>query len=308
MDVLKRTRNPLLWIFLISFIISATLFMIRLSQVGVSSSSQPLKMAFDSQGNVGVVMVEGVILDALPILKVLKEFEENEKIKSILVRLDSPGGAVGPSQEIYDQLLKMKSSKKIVASFGSVAASGAYYIACAAHKIVSSPGTLTGSIGVIMQLSNLEEFYKWIKIKPFVIKSGKHKDLGSSTRKMLPHERKLLQELMDNTHLQFQKAVAKGRGLPLDYVKTFADGRIMNGEIAKSFGLVDVLGNFDDAVDLAADLADISKPKLQYPDSDKWRNFKGMFGSSLGVLKAALQKWSFIPLDFRPAFLMDGAR
>ena len=310
MNLKKNRINPLVVVFSISFALSVGLLVFAVSKglTGFSTSSlessEHQLLSFDGLGNIGVLNLEGVISESIPTLEVLKEFEENKRIKAVIIRVDSPGGAVGPSQEIFDQIKKLRQKGKIVvASLGSVAASGGYYVACAADKIVSAAGTLTGSIGVIMHLSNLEEFYNWIKIKPYTIKSGKFKDLGATNRAMTPEERSYLQSLIDSTHMQFQKAVAEGRGLPLEFVKTFADGRIMNGEMAHSFQLVDQLGNFQDAVDLAAKEAGIKKPKLVYPKDKKIFDWREMFGAMIKTGVKSLQEIKVIPQNFNSSGL-----
>lgn len=207
--------------------------------------------------SVGVVKVHDAIMDSERPLRELKEFEEDSSIKAIIVRIDSPGGAVGPSQEIHDAIKRVKKIKPVVASFESVAASGGFYVAVAADRIVSNPGTLTGSIGVIMNMANLSELYKWAKVERYNIKSGKFKDVGADTRAMSPEERELVQSLIDNVYNQFLKAVADGRRLPVDKVKPFADGRVLSGEQAFEAGLVDKLGGIDVAIDLVKELAKI---------------------------------------------------
>lgn len=219
--------------------------------------------------SVGVVKIHEVIMDSEKAMKQLKEFEEDSSIKAIIVRIDSPGGAVGPSQEIHDAIKRVRKTKPVVASFESVAASGGYYIAVAADRIVSNPGTLTGSIGVIMNMANLSELYKWAKVERYNIKSGKFKDVGADTRAMTPEERELVQNLIDNVYQQFLKAVADGRRLPIESVKPYADGRILSGEQALAVGLVDKLGGLDVAVDLVKELAKIDakqKVNLIFPE------------------------------------------
>lgn len=294
-------KNPVFWILLASIGL-ATVFFIAMLFLNMTdtpyahSSGQARLVSVLDSGNIGVVEVNGVIADSLPLLELLKEYEQDPRIKSIVIRLDSPGGAVGPSQEVFDQLMKMRSKKHIVASFGAVAASGAYYIAAGAHQIVSPAGTITGSIGVIMPMANLEELYRFAKVAPFSIKSGKFKDVGNPTRKMLPEERELLQTMISQTHQQFQKAVADGRNLPLDFVKTVADGRIFTGEEAKRNGLVDVLGNFNDAVDLAAAMAGIKNPRLVYP-RPKRVSIRELFSASLMSAIKSLQVEGILPLQ-----------
>jgi protease-4 len=187
-------------------------------------------------------------------------------VKAIILRIDSPGGGVGPSQEIHREILKVKSKKKVVTSMGSVAASGGYYIACASDLIVANPGTITGSIGVLMEFTNIEELFKKIGIKGVVLKSGEHKDIGSPFREMTPEEKKIIQGVIDNVHQQFIMAVAKGRKLDQAKVVEIADGRILTGEQAKQLGLVDQIGNLQDAIDIVAKMVGIEgKPNVLYP-------------------------------------------
>jgi protease-4 len=219
--------------------------------------------------DVGVVKVSGVIMDSQKVLKQLKEFEEDSSIKAVLLRINSPGGAVGPSQEIHDAVLRVRKTKPVVASFEAVAASGGYYVAVAAEKIVSNPGSLTGSIGVIMSFANLQDLYKWAKVEPYNLKSGKFKDAGSESRPMSAEERELMQGLIDNVYLQFLKAVADGRKLPVEKVRPYADGRVLSGHQAFEAGLVDKLGGVDAAVDMIKELSKIDakqKVNLVYPE------------------------------------------
>jgi protease-4 len=162
--------------------------------------------------------------------------------------------------------LKAKTRKKVVTSMGSVAASGGYYIACASNLIVANPGTITGSIGVLMEFTNIEELFKKIGIKGVVLKSGEHKDIGSPFREMTPDEKKIIQEVIDNVHQQFIQAVADGRKMDRSKVTQIADGRILTGEQAKQAGLVDQIGNLQDAIDTTAKLVGIEgKPNILYP-------------------------------------------
>ena len=245
--------------------------------------------------SVGVVKVKGVIMDSHKVLKELKEFEEDSSIKAVLLRIDSPGGAVGPSQEIHDAVLRVKKTKPVVASFESVAASGGFYVAVAAQKIVTNPGTLTGSIGVIMDFANLQELYKWAKVDRYVIKSGKFKDVGSDSRAMTPEEKQLLQDLIGNVYEQFLKAVADGRKLPLDAVRPYADGRILTGEQAFQAKLVDRLGGLDAALEEVRALAKMDakqKLNLVYPEP-KRRSLLEMLGSGAadGLLDGVTERF-----------------
>jgi protease-4 len=195
----------------------------------------------------------------------IKQFAEDPSIRAILVRIDSPGGGVAASQEIYQELKKAKLQKKIVVSMGALAASGGYYISLPADLIVANPGTITGSIGVIMEFPIFEELMKKIGVSFEVIKSKEHKDIGSPFRKMDEKEKRLLQNVVTDVYDQFVQATSEGRGLPVDSVLKVADGRIITGNQAKNFGLVDTLGSFEDAVKILGDMIGIEKPNLIYP-------------------------------------------
>ncbi|MEX5217908.1 MAG: signal peptide peptidase SppA [Nitrospiraceae bacterium] len=220
------------------------------------------------ENRIALVRVEGVILDAQATVGDLKRFSENPLVKAIVLRIDSPGGGVVPSQEIHDAVkrVKNKSNKAIIASMGTVAASGGYYIAAATDRIIANPGTLTGSIGVIMEMANVEGLLKKIGVEGVVIKSGRYKDVGSPLRKMNEEERKLMQSVMDDVHQQFIQAVAEGRSLEVSEVQPLADGRIFTGRQAKEARLVDELGDLDDAIRLAADIVGIEgEPRVMEP-------------------------------------------
>lgn len=232
--------------------------------IGRFSGGRPGRFAFGDK--IAIVEIKGVITQSSGIIEELQLYLEDEGVKAIVLRIDSPGGGVGPAQEIYREIIKIKSKKKVVTSMGSVAASGGYYIACASDRIVANPGTITGSIGVIMQFSNFEELLKKIGIKGMVLKSGEHKDIGSPLREMTPEEKRIMQEVLDNVHQQFIKAVAEGRKLDRSKVVQIADGRILTGEQAKNLGLVDEMGNLQDTIDLTAKMVGIEgKPNVIYP-------------------------------------------
>ena len=220
------------------------------------------------EDRIALIRVEGVILDAQQTVGDLKKFGDSPSVKAIVLRIDSPGGGVVPSQEIHDAVLRVrnKQNKAVVASMGTVAASGGYYIAAATDRIIANPGTLTGSIGVIMELANLEGLLKKIGVENVVVKSGRHKDIGSPFRKMSDEDRRILQSVMDDVHTQFIEAVAEGRSLDVSEIRALADGRIFTGRQAKEVKLVDELGDLDDAIKLAADLAGIEgEPKVVEP-------------------------------------------
>jgi len=220
---------------------------------------------------VAVVEIRGVIIDPQPIVEKLIKFRKNDQVKAIVLRIDSPGGGVGPAQEIYAEVKKVQRDKKVLVSMGSVAASGGYYIACAADKILANPGSITGSIGVIVESLNVEELFQKLGLRSTVVKSGKHKDIGSPLRKMTREEQRLLQEVLDSVHEQFIRAVAEGRKLPLEKVRSLADGRIFSGDQAKALGLVDGLGNLQDTIAMAAQMGGIKgEPGVIYPEKKRF--------------------------------------
>ena len=206
---------------------------------------------------VGIVELTGNITSSRDIIHSLKRFRENSSIKAIVIRIDSPGGAVGPSQEIFREIRKTVKTKKVIASMGSVAASGGYYVAAGANGIIANPGTITGSIGVIMGFANFQELLRKIGMVPVVIKSGQYKDIGSPVREMTKDERGILQNLSNRIHRQFIVDIAKGRGMDLSKVEGIADGRIFTGEEAKNLGLIDRLGNLEDAIEWAGRMGGI---------------------------------------------------
>ncbi len=206
---------------------------------------------------VAIVRVTGVIIDSGSVIEELKGYSKDSSVKAIVLRVDSPGGAVAPSQEIYQEILKVKKKKKVVVSMGSVAASGGYYISAPADRIVANAGTLTGSIGVIMEIPNVRGLMEKVGIETEVIKSGKHKDMASVFKSMTPEERRILQAVLDDVHEQFIRAVSDARGMKFEDVRKLADGRIFTGRKARELGLVDELGNLHDAVMLAGSLSGI---------------------------------------------------
>ncbi|MBE0568637.1 MAG: signal peptide peptidase SppA [Deltaproteobacteria bacterium] len=219
---------------------------------------------------VAVIPLSGLISDSEPVIEHLKKFGKDNSVKAVVLRIDSPGGGVGPSQEIFEEVKKVRAKKPVLASMGALAASGGYYIACAAQRVYANPGTMTGSIGVIMPFMNVKDLVEKIGVKGMTVKSGTFKDIGSPLRDMTPEERELLQGVVDNVHLQFVNAVADGRNLDREDVLRIADGRIFTGEQAKELGLVDVLGNLEDAIADAGKLGKISgEPKVVTPPKKK---------------------------------------
>jgi len=222
-------------------------------------------LSSSGDGKIGVIEIEGTITDMKEAMEDVVKFKEDDSIKGVILRINSPGGAVGPTQEIYSEIKKLKQSKKVYVSMGSVCASGGYYLAVTGDKVYASPSTITGSIGVIMQQTVVEDLMKKIGVEANTIKSGPLKDTGTPFRKMRDDERKYLQGVIDSIYEQFVNDVAEGRKLPIDQVKQLADGRIYTGLQAKETGLIDNIGTFYDVVDdMKKELGIRGKPSLVY--------------------------------------------
>ena len=239
-------------------------------------------------GEIALVRIQGMLMDSQNIVRQLSNYRHNPNVRGIVLRIDSPGGAVAPAQEIYNEIMQLKADHKTVyASMGTVAASGGYYIACAANYVLANPGTLTGSIAAVMAFSNIEELTNKIGVKPIIIKSGKYKDVGSPLRGMKPEERKLLQSVVDDVHQQFVQAVAKGRGLPVSEVNEIADGRIMTGQQALTLKLVDEMGGLEKTIELLAKKIGVEgRPKV-IEEKEKTPFFDWLLQSSLPSRLAA---------------------
>ncbi len=264
------TRHPFFtgFIFMSMF---GVIFFAGLSYLITKVASQSDPFLTRTADGIGVIDVKGMITDTEGLLRNIQLFRQEETIKAVVIRIDSPGGAVGASQELFTEIKRLGRDKPVVASLGSVAASGGFYAAIGADKIVASPGTLTGSMGVIMKFPNLEEIFQKIGYRSETIKSGKFKDIGATDRTITPEERALLQDVIDTVHRQFITDIAESRALTVAEVTKVADGRIFSGEQAKELGLIDELGNFNDAILLAAKLAEMdtsSFPELVYPPKD----------------------------------------
>jgi len=239
------------------------LALILLALVGISSiTSEWVQQG--TKNRIGIVDITGLITDSLYITNQVKKFRQDKRIRGIILRIDSPGGAVGPSQEIYDEVLKTRESgKTIYASMGTLAASGGYYIASAAEKIFANPGTLTGSIGVIMAFSNAKGLMEKIGLQPEIVKAGEYKDIGSPARAMTQKERNLLQGVVTDVHQQFIEAVASGRDISVTEVTRIADGRILTGRQAYALNLVDQMGGLQASIDqLAHKVGIMGSPKI----------------------------------------------
>jgi protease-4 len=256
-------RNPLLIIIATALALGVS-FVAILALVSYLSGGRRTPGPLAVGDNVALVKIEGLLVNSEDVVEELTDYSEDSSIKAIVLRIDSPGGGVVASQEIFNAVKNAKKEgKKIVASMGTVAASGGYYVAAAADKIVANPGTLTGSIGVKMEFASVEKLLEKIGVKGLVVKAGEYKDIGSPFRDMTDHEKQLIQGVIDDVHSQFIEAVSEGRGLPAADVKAIADGRIFTGRQALELKLVDRLGDLSDSIKLAGTLAGIKgKPRV----------------------------------------------
>ncbi|RZD14111.1 MAG: signal peptide peptidase SppA [Candidatus Acidulodesulfobacterium ferriphilum] len=247
---------------------------------------------------IGIINLTGAINSSSNFISLLNHYKHDSFVKAVVIRVNSPGGEVAPSQAIYEQLTKFKKYKKVVVSMGSVAASGAYYVSSAANEIVAEPGTLTGSIGVIMEMPNVYKLMKKVGVSYNYIVSGPYKDIGTPFKEMTPKQREKLQGVVMDVYGQFVDAVAKGRSLKVAYVKKLANGMVYSGQQALKYHLVDKLGDFEDAIDAAKVLAGIKgKPTVIYPV----RKQPNLFQS---VIKRAVK--SFIDYVGGKTFLKGG--
>jgi protease-4 len=241
--------------------------------------------------SVGVVELTGVIDDPRQAMEAIRDFAEDSSINGIIIRVDSPGGSVGPAQEIYREVVKAKARKKVVASLGAVAASGGYYAICGANKIVANPGTITGSIGVITEVAHMEEVLSILHISTETFKSGELKDSGSLFRPVSPADRLLFEGMVRNVHEQFQRTVQKERNLTEAILARIRDGRVLTGEQAKTLGLVDELGNLHDAVGYLQVLAGFEgTPRLVYPSKKTEELIREMLDRGIGSAVRALMR------------------
>jgi protease-4 len=256
------------------FILITVLFIVFLIfafyTVASLKSTSKLSDALNSESApIAVVEVDGVIMDSKKVIKKLLIAEKEEKFKAIIVRVNSPGGAVGPTQEIYEEIRRIDEKKPVYASFGTIAASGGYYIGAAARRIYAPAGCMTGSIGVIMNFMDLSEVYSWAKVKPQVVKAGKYKDIGNSARAMTDEERMLLTEMTANVHQQFMDDIFKVREKQIkggmEGLKRYAQGQIFSGAGAKERGLVDkISGLYQAGRDIHKELKIKEKFALKY--------------------------------------------
>ena len=287
-------KNPVIVVLATAAALGAIFFIVLyLSSLLIGGKSSKTIRPLPGGDRVALIKVEGVLIASERIVDEINDYAEDSSVKAVVLRIDSPGGGVVASQEIYNALMNAKrEGKKIVASMGSVAASGGYYIAAAADKIVANPGTLTGSIGVKMEYPNLEKLLEKIGVKEIVVKSGEYKDVGSPFRNISERERKLLQGVIDDVQSQFVEAVATGRSLSIAEVRAIADGRIFTGRQALELKLVDQMGDLAVSIQLAGDLAGI-KGKPRVTGREKKLQFFDYFKEETASWVAGVIKESF---------------
>jgi protease-4 len=289
-------KHSILAVLVILGIVALLLGAILTLLSGLSGSS-PL---FSLRQKIGVVSIDGTITDPEPIVTQLVEFKKDKAIKAIILRVNSPGGEVAPSQEIYREVRRTAATKTVIASMGSVAASGGYYVSCAADKIVANPGTLTGSIGVLMEFVQIEDLLRKIGVGLEVLKSGEFKDIGSPYRRLSERDNELLTSLISDIQKQFVEAVAQGRNLPVERIREIADGRILSGSQSKELGLVDQLGNFQDAVELAKQMAGIKgEVSLVYPKKSRLRFWDLVFQKASKALYTSFRNILYRRIEYR---------
>jgi protease IV len=246
---------------------------------------------FSLHEKVGVVLIEGIISDSSGILDQIDEFSKDDSVRAVVLRIDSPGGGVAASQEIYQAVNELRKKKKVVASMGSVAASGGYLIATATDRIVANPGTITGSISAVMHFADIQELMKKVGVRSSVVKSGKFKDIGSPVRDMTAEERQLIQGIVDDIYDQFVRTISEKRKIPLDNIIRIADGRIFSGRQALQLKLLDELGGLQDAVLIAGRLSGIEgKPEIIYATKKKTGLLKYLVENMTSVVSGELRK------------------
>jgi len=258
-------KNPVLIVLATAVALGALFFgMVFLASLLSGNKRTSTTLQVVGADKIALVKLEGLLITSEHVVDELNAYADDSSIKAIVLRIDSPGGGVVVSQEIYNAVKNArKEGKKVVASMGTVAASGGYYVAAAADRIVANPGTLTGSIGVKMEFANIEKLLEKIGVKGMVVKAGEYKDVGSPFRDMSEPEKKILQDVIDDVHSQFIRAVAEGRNLQEAEVRTIADGRIFTGRQALDLKLVDQLGDLTDSIKVAGDMVGIKgKPRV----------------------------------------------
>ncbi len=280
---MKKSRLGVSLAFVMAVMIIFVIIVMTLSRfLDTEDRSSGISEILDYGNKIGVITIEGTILTCDETLKEMKKFRKKSSIRAILLRINSPGGTVAPAQEIYREIEKVRKKKPVVASIETVGASAAYYIASSADRIVCSKGSITGSIGVIMMLPDIHKVIEKIGVNVNVIKAGAFKDIGSGIKPLDDQERDILQNFAKEVHEQFISDVLQGRKgkIEEDKLREIADGRFFTGQSAKELGLVDSMGNFYDAVKVAANLGGIKgEPELEYPKK-RWHSYLDLFMDS----------------------------
>ena len=263
------------------------------------------------EGSILALQLEGMIVESSEFIDDLNEYIKDDKIKGVLIRINSPGGGVTPSEEIYREILRVKElyKKPIVISIGSLGASGAFYVAMAGDKVIANESSLLGSIGVIIYLSNLEELYEWAKIQHYVIKTGEFKDSGSNFRPLTPRERDLYQDLIDQLLAQFKEAIVESRSLSVELVDEFSDGRVFLGGTALVQGFIDQVGTYYEALKLIGEMTGLGEDPKVFEPPEKFENlWKEILFSSLSYIFpfSRVKNFHLIPpqLNGRPLYIM----
>ncbi|MFN7728967.1 MAG: signal peptide peptidase SppA [Bdellovibrio sp.] len=314
-----KKKNPWLMLLVLLLVFGGFLTLIAVLTVKPFFKDRGLTM---SSKSILHLKLTGVIMDGKKVLKPLIKYRDDNSIKAVVIEINSPGGVVGPSQELYEEIKRVREEykKPVVAVSTAVMASGAYYAAVAADKILVAPGTMVGSIGVIMEFTNLEKLYDWAKVSRFSISTGKFKDSGAEYRPMREDERALFQDLINDVYEQFVAAVAEGRELKPEFVKEYADGRVFTGRKATELGFADDVGTVEDAFDLAAELSglgddyDVFEPPKVRPSlwdlissgDDEEATTLLPWKSADNKLNEALKSVLRIELSNKPLLLMPG--
>ena len=276
-------RGHKIFIVIILVLLAVAFFIGRVNRFGPDAFSGD---------TIALLRVEGPIIDVRWYLDQVRDLMDNDRIKGVVLRIDSPGGAVAPTQELYRELLRLRQAKPVVTSMGTVAASGGYYLSCATDWIVSNPGTITGSVGVIMEFTNLEDLFTKIGIRSRTIKSGKFKDTGNPMRPMTKEEERLLQDMIMDTYEQFLEAVLEGRSLEKEKILPYLDGRILTGRQAHELGLVDQMGNINDAIEKATELSGLTEvpEEIYEPEKERPGLLAILFGESFARTLVAVSE------------------
>jgi protease IV len=276
---------------------------------GIVAAFNPPEERLD-KASILALNLDGVITDGREFLELLRKYRKEDRVKAVLIRIDSPGGVVGPSQEIWAEIKRTREEfkKPVIAYCSSVAASGAYYAAVGADKIVTNPGCMIGSIGALMSFVNLEHLYEWAKIQRYAITTGKFKDAGAEYKPLTPEQRALFQEMLDDVLAQFKVAIQEGRKMKPEFLAQYADGRVFTGNQAVKLGFADSIGTWDDARKMLGEMAGLG----DNPDTFQPRKRRGMMelfdeATSESRFLGAAQKMIGTELSARPLFLMPGA-